>query len=280
MVSFSTFFDRITPRPQWAGDVEIALERARMDGALSDVRGAGNAGRTVWRPKAVRGIVAPVSTRGRQTADVCYRDLAGTPWDRGHLMALSLGAPDTSSLMAPQPRGVNQNTHNSVSNIADTTWREMEIYTAFIAREGMDQQSQFVPRTDDQVGIFGAAAGEKSVYIYRQGQQVLGGPLRLPTPKQYRAGGANAVPRYVVEYRASPHYRRRGNTPSSVTVTLTLIEPSARTELLSKIFLMLDKVNVSYAITEKIMRRPLMIGGVRRLSVPLKRSTRLAARKH
>lgn len=139
---FNIFFNK-KPRPDWAGSITVEMEstttRYSHDTPVIEYR-------QVERPTAISGIILPTSTKGRDPAPPIYgHNTAYSGLHKGHLMALSLGAPDTSDVVVPQggPANTNPNYNNGGINVTpqEMSWRALEIF--------LEYASDYVMRTDD-----------------------------------------------------------------------------------------------------------------------------------
>lgn len=113
-------------RPNWAGAVTISDNRPGNNAIVPE------------NPRAVMGIVVPVTTAGRGSAPKPFSGaLTGRAigTDKGHMMALELGGPDISANIAPQ------------SNLWQQSggWRGVEIVVLNFAMEVMGIQGTYDP---------------------------------------------------------------------------------------------------------------------------------------
>jgi hypothetical protein len=191
----------------------------------------------------VQGIVVPVRTstskQQRGTADVEGRDLALMPEDRGHLMALSLGAPDDSVIMVNQPRFRNQSLAKGGSETASSsqlTWRGMEIYALWCALRGFNRND--VPVANESVSIEKAGRGFK----------VNGNYLVVPEPVSYHAAHA-LEPAFRIAYTATVSYPQanRGNSPSNIRVSLDLVRRGQQT-----LRLLENRYHMQHTVSEEL----------------------------
>ena len=222
--SFPDFYDG-TSRPGWAGPVEIITEQVRTSRVHTDARSS----QQDWieRPTSVSGIILPVGTKGRHTSDVIERDLAGRPEDRGHMMALSLGGPDTEFSMVAQPRQMNQKFDDGgeeFNPLDRITWRALEVYLTFHAYEVMAAR-QMDPEWNTP---------ERMVHVklwLNQGQPYF---LCNCVPRQdFTSHNFNTTDlwrqsmptTFKLHYEARIHYRNtdRGNDATGVAITHSIL---------------------------------------------------------
>lgn len=149
---YNCLFDG-TPRPKWADDVRVKSANVPAAKCRSDRRNnprlLGGFGE-IAVPVSISATVLPVTTKKDQQRNLPGRgatpnapgsDLARTQYDRGHLMAFSLGSPRTEDIMFPQARSMNQDLDNKKYEIGlpnDLSWRAMEIYCKFVATYGLE----------------------------------------------------------------------------------------------------------------------------------------------
>ena len=117
-------------RPGWAQPVTVWYDTVDVESDLPNFE-TDSLGR-LPRPRALMGIVLPSKTVGRGPAKVYGADLARTGWDKGHLMALSLGGIDERLAIIPQPRPANQELEDDYKEEFEVgqkpSWRAMELY--------------------------------------------------------------------------------------------------------------------------------------------------------
>jgi len=215
-------------RPHWAAQVHVNYNTFDISNASSDRRILTLSRRreTVNRPNLVSGIILPTSTTGRVTEDVSGRDLARFPEDRGHLMAYSLGAPQTELIMVPQPRSMNQDVSRDSMAPNNLNWRNMEIFLAYAALVvmGIREDSCWACCFKSWRGLHIATSIFRKPVIIRgfRGLYSING-TRL-NPPDASTWSRRREPRFALNYRADVEGYNRMGTPTVVRLRIHLIE--------------------------------------------------------
>jgi len=234
VTDFTTLYDG-TPRPKWAGACTVETVDIHVPRAASDVRRAGNVGGVYKMAKRVDALIVPVTTAGRITPDVPGRKLSGRPEDRGHVLAYSLGAPQTEDIMVTQGRASNQNIGlgGEKATLAGLSWRATEVYLMWAASIGLTSGTKYEPAPTDQIEVRSSGPGQRP-------DVTVAGVTETPVyraPKDY--SGPNAPkPRFTLEYSAVVNYHvgYRLDMPTTIDLTITLVSGRQRTKLATRSF--------------------------------------------
>lgn len=266
---FSNFFDQRTRRPTWANDVAVDWDEQEVERSLGDVRdlikAAFDAGLDLEKalkvkvPTKVLGIVVPVRTGGRKTEDVAGRNLTGTVEQRGHILALSLGGPDVNLNVLPQPMFMNMLPRRSFARLQvhRLRWREFEEYAQYCAELGLAQMTAPGPdwlisrkRYSPKQRFYAAVppnTPKDAIPPWRM--------LAAPTTRQYAKGSA-PIPSFAVQFEAVMNYRR-GNTPRSAAIALTVAGRNGPPSLLARYVAKYRESATFYQAIRRIQSAPL-----------------------
>lgn len=264
---FKTFYDETTLRPRWAGQVEVRSKKIQSSHSQTGSRNAAN---TILRPCKITGIICPMKTIGRKTKNVIGFNGKYYPLDRGHLMAYSLGAPATSSIMRMQPRIMNQsitNLDNQPGDIKNLSWRATEVYLAFLShfliKHNLSQRqintllqantaismigSRFPPKYSIQINSSDIRLGSP-LYNYLKQENI----LDLPYCGEYKT---MKRPCAILRYEAVAYYGSRGDQPKNVQVDVYLLygKHEHTTKILSRNFHWEESLHHEYLNLQKAM---------------------------
>ena len=221
MPDFELLYGGKTRRPSWAGMCAVSTTSIRIPGGPVDVRAGGVPGGWVTQPHRVRAIIVPVTTGGRETPDVPGRNLSGRPEDRGHVIAFSLGAPNTPDVMIVQGRASNQRIEGGRESgvLPSLSWRATECYLRWAASMALTKDAKHVPSAGDAITVKAGNAGKAPTVTVGGFDTV---PVSL-APGDYARAPA---PRYTIEYDATVHYQQgyRSDLAKRIHLIITLRE--------------------------------------------------------
>lgn len=214
-------------RPKWAGSVHVGYE-----GIQNPLHGARDTNLTgFFRAKLpviryVSGLLLPLNytnsstTRGSMLEPFGI-NLKRTGYDRGHLMAISLGGPDSPYNLVPQESRCNQKMKQQPETITlpgTGTWRATEVFLSVMSYQVLKHGLK--PVTTGKVDVLRTEKGSSI--------KVAGGTVfkdKLPAPEGWRL--RKSVPEQGLWYSAFPHYeatRWPDNAPTGVHVVVHHID--------------------------------------------------------
>jgi hypothetical protein len=208
-----TFFDG-SPRPDWASlEFELSEVESRVNGRheLGEKDKVGGE-----RTDSAEGILVPITTRGRgATPGPPDFDTSETVFDKGHVLALSLGGPNQQYNIIPQPWRSNRRVNPFLNDakVRHLLWREFEWYSIYCALLARGAMSPPPPTPESSINMRTLGPGRVQINDL---------VLELPAVDDYGRGGKyERESAWIVVWRGEFKYPR-ATTAAAAAATIKL----------------------------------------------------------